>query len=255
MARQRASRLRSAARHRTRLDPPRLHIARLDSAAQPRVLRGASRLARGWSGALAMTLLAALFHSAATHGASSPSLGALALSTVLAAPLCTALAGRAFSLWRTVAAVLGAQGIFHTLYGVSAGAATVRVAPGAGPGGDALGAHAGHLDVASAAQGPLLAVSDAAEGASHAVHDGPGMLAAHLAAALLTVVVLRWGEAAVVAAVERVLEATGLTRLPRGPLPLPAPLRVAALHAPRPVAALVLIGTPGRRGPPLALAA
>ncbi|MBN6761490.1 hypothetical protein JRF79_11255, partial [Micrococcus luteus] len=68
--------------------------------APPRVVRGPARLARGWAGALAMTALAALFHTAAEPGHGFPEAGVVAFAAVLAAPLCTALAGRALSLWR-----------------------------------------------------------------------------------------------------------------------------------------------------------
>ena len=88
---------------------------------RPRVVRGPARLARGWAGALAMTALAALFHTAAEPGHGFPEVGVVAFAAVLAAPLCTALAGRALSLWRTAAAVAIAQGLFHVLYGLAAG--------------------------------------------------------------------------------------------------------------------------------------
>ena len=88
--------------------------------APPRVVRGPARLVRGWAGALAMTALAALFHTAAEPGHGFPEVGVVAFAAVLAAPLCTALAGRALSLWRTAAAVAIAQGLFHVLYGLAA---------------------------------------------------------------------------------------------------------------------------------------
>ena len=43
---------------------------------------------------LAMTALAALFHTAAEPGHGFPEVGVVAFAAVLAAPLCTALAGR-----------------------------------------------------------------------------------------------------------------------------------------------------------------
>lgn len=72
----------------------------------------------------------------------------VAFAAVLAAPLCTALAGRALSLWRTAAAVAIAQGLFHVLYGLAAGGHAV--APVAG----VDSAHLGH---ARPGAGALLA--------------------------------------------------------------------------------------------------
>lgn len=211
-----------------------------------RVVRGPARLLRGTAGALAMTVLAALFHTAAAPGAGTPALGAVAFAAVLAAPVCTALAGRALSLWRTTAAVLAAQGLFHVVYGLAAGGHAVAPAAGLDP------AHLGH---AANAAGPLVTVS-AAQQATHTGHlTDPRMIAAHLLAAVLTVLVLRRGEALVLAVAERLVEAVRPVPAPRGALPLPAPARVPALPTPRPTTSLVLLGTPGRRGPPFALAA
>ncbi|MEW1964331.1 hypothetical protein AB0302_02865 [Micrococcus sp. NPDC078436] len=214
--------------------------------ASPRVVRGPARLLRGWAGASAMTLLAALFHTAASPGHGAPGPGLLLASTVLAAPLCTALAGRALSLWRTVAAVSGAQGLFHALYGLSHGGHSVAAASAE---------HAGHLGRATAGGAPLLAVVPGPASAGAPTDAGAAMLAAHLVAAILTVAVLRWGERAVVALAERVLETTLILW---ASAPVPAPARPAGRPAPRaagPVESLLVLSTPGLRGPPFALAA
>lgn len=210
-----------------------------------RVVRGPARLARGVAGALAMTVLAALFHAAAVPGAGLPDVRVAAFAAVLAAPVCTALAGRALSLWRTAAAVAVAQGLFHVLYGIAAGGHAVAPAAGVDP---------AHLHHAAAAAGPLVSVSTGPV-AGHVHAADPLMLAAHAAAAVLTVLVLRRGEALVLAVAERVLQAVLPRAASAGPLPLPSPARVPALPAPRPTESLVLLGTPGRRGPPFALAA
>ncbi|GAA3785827.1 hypothetical protein [Micrococcus endophyticus] len=210
-----------------------------------RVVRGPARLARGVAGALAMTVLAALFHAAAVPGVGLPDVRVAAFAAVLAAPVCTALAGRALSLWRTAAAVGVAQGLFHVLYGIAAGGHAVTPAAGVDP---------AHLHHAAAAAGPLVSVS-AGPAAGHVHAADPLMLAAHAAAAVLTVLVLRRGEALVLAVAERVLQAVLPRAASAGPLPLPSPARVPALPAPRPTESLVLLGTPGRRGPPFALAA
>lgn len=216
-----------------------------------RPVRGAARLLRGTGGAAAITTLAAALHSAATAGP-LPGVGLLLFSAVLAAPLCTLLAGRALSLWRTAAAVAGAQGLYHGLYALSGGAHAVSVAPGVGA------AHAGH--VTAGAGGRALVVHASGAASDHAAGHGPGMLAAHVLAAVLTVAVLRHGERMVVAVAERVLEATPLGRLlvALAHVVAPAP-RSVRRRAPRrivPAGCLVLLGSPGLRGPPaLALAA
>lgn len=73
----------------------------------------------------------------------------VAFAAVLAAPLCTALAGRALSLWRTAAAVAIAQGLFlDMLYGLAAGGHAAAPVAGVDP------AHLGH---ARPGAGALLA--------------------------------------------------------------------------------------------------
>lgn len=217
-----------------------------------RAVAGPARVLRGAAGALAMTLLAALFHSAAAS-TPLPAPVLLLFSAVLAAPVCTLLAGRALSLWRTAAAVAVAQGLFHALYSVAAGGRSVATAAGVAP------AHLAHSHVGAAR--PLLTVDAASETSAHAAHAGtPGMLLAHLAAAALTVAVLRHGERMLVAAAERVLQAAPVWRLlvalAAGLLPTPRPVRVPAWRAPSAPAAVVVLASPGRRGPPaFALAA
>lgn len=212
-----------------------------------RAVAGPARLVRGLAGATAMTMLAAASHSAATGGPLPP-LALMVFAAVLAAPVTTALAGRTLSLWRTLLAVLAAQGIFHVLYGVAGGAHAVHVAAGVDP------AHVGHL---AADSGPALAVgATTAAGVGH----GPGMLTAHLLAAVLTVAVLRHGERVLAAAAQQALAAVPVLRLLEflltGTVTTPRPLRLPAVRAPRPAGSLLVLGTPGRRGPPaLVLAA
>ncbi|MDY6054882.1 hypothetical protein [Micrococcus sp.] len=212
-----------------------------------RAVAGPARLLRGGAGAVVMTALAAASHSAAVGGPLPP-LALMAFAAVLAAPVTTALAGRTLSLWRTLLAVLAAQGIFHALYAVAGGAHAVHVAAGVDP------AHVGHL---AADSGPALTVSaTAAAGDGH----GAGMLGAHVAAALLTAAVLRHGERVLAAAAEQALAAVPALRLLAflltGPVVTPRPLRLPAMRVLRPVGPLLVLGTPGRRGPPaLVLAA
>jgi len=217
--------------------------------AAPRAVRGPARLLRGWAGALAMTLLAALFHSAAAPGHPTP--GALELLTcvVLAAPVCTALAGQALSLWRTAGAVLGAQAVFHTVYAVSHGGHAAVLNPTGG------GEHLGHVHPAAAGAGPALDLVLAPSAAPDAGETGLTMLLAHLVAALLTLGVLRWGERAVVAAAERVLEAALILWVRRRPVLPPHPRRAPVVRDVAPVRSQLVLSTPGRRGPPFVLAA
>ena len=214
--------------------------------APPRVVRGPARLVRGWAGALAMTALAALFHTAAEPGHGFPEVGVVAFAAVLAAPLCTALAGRALSLWRTAAAVAIAQGLFHVLYGLAAGGHAVAPAAGVDP------AHLGH---ARPGAGALLAPGEALSSAPTGHLTDLRMLAAHVIAAVLTVLVLRRGEALVLTIAERVVAAVCPPPTANGPLPAPARLRVPVPPVLRPATSLALLSSPGRRGPPFALAA
>ena len=81
------------------------------------------------------------------------------------------------------------------------------------------------------------------------------MLAAHVIAAVLTVLVLRRGEALVLTIAERVVAAVCPPPAAHGPLPTPARLRVPVPPVLRPATSLALLSSPGRRGPPFALAA
>lgn len=212
-----------------------------------RAVSGTARLVRGLAGAVVMTGLAAASHSAAAGGPLPPA-ALLAFAVVLAAPVTTALAGRSLSLWRTLVAVLAAQGIFHTLYAVAGGTHQVHAAAGVDP---------AHLDHLPTGAGPALAVT-AGPGAGDA--HGAGMLAAHALAAVLTVAVLRHGERVLAAAAEQAFASVPALRLLRvllaGPVAAPRPLRLPAVRVLRPAGPLLLLGTPGRRGPPaLVLAA
>lgn len=216
--------------------------------APPRAVSGAARLLRGWTGAVVMTVLAALSHAAAGHGAAHPGPALVAAAAVLAAPVCTLLAGRTLSLWRTVVAVGAAQGILHVLYALAGSGVDVVAAPGVDP------AHLAHGGAAPAVAGPLLTAAADPASAHAAETSALPMLAAHLLAAVLTVVLLRHGERTLVAAAERALEATPVLRLlVRLLLPTPAPRRRGPVPAgpPAPRRRRVLeLGTAGRRGPP-----
>lgn len=74
------------------------------------------------------------------------------------------------------------------------------------------------------------------------------MLAAHVIAAVLTVLVLRRGEALVLTIAERVVAAVCPPPAAHGPLPTPARVRVPVPPVLRPATSLVLLSSPGRRG-------
>jgi hypothetical protein len=192
----------------------------------------ALRLIRGWTGAAA-TSVAAASHMVA--GGSSPEPLLLLLALALSGLACTALTGRGLSLWRLSAGVALSQGLFHLLFSGSAGPPR----PGAPAGG-----HLGHSSAMDLAGGTMLP--------SAADHSSPLMWVWHSVAALLTVAVLRHGEAAVV----QLVQAARLRVRAYLPLflPLPVPPARAALPANRPVRPLPNLGSPllvmRHRGPP-----
>lgn len=138
-----------------------------------------TRTARGTAGALAATLLAAASHGIAGGAITWP---AVAVTAILALPLCTALAGRVASLWRLTAAVGTAQFLYHWIF---AGIDVVGSAPAGAP----APPHAAHL---ATLQGfaPELATAGSADAA---------MWLGHALAAVLTIALLHRGERACLA--------------------------------------------------------
>ena len=128
-----------------------------------------ARFARGWLAASFATLIAAASHAAA--GGIAPNLVSVALALAFSGVACIALTGRSLSLVRTSLAVGGSQLAFHLLFS-SLGGAT-------GAAGVAGGAH-------DHAASSLALIST-----TPAHHTDGWMWLAHLAAAVLTVVVLR----------------------------------------------------------------
>ncbi len=133
-----------------------------------------TRVVRGSSAAVLATFVAAFSHVAA--GGSLPSIAAIGLSLALSILGCIALAGRAISLWRTASSVALSQLMFHGLFS-SLGS----------HGGTGMPAHAGH-------GGALLEVSGSAIPATG--HASGWMWLAHGAAAVLTLLAIRYGEKA-----------------------------------------------------------
>ncbi|SJN37254.1 hypothetical protein FM125_11475 [Micrococcus lylae] len=216
-------------------------------------VHGGARLARGWAGAVLAVVLAAASHTV-LGAAHAPHPMVLLLAVALAAPVCTLLAGRRLSLPRVLAAVLGSQAILHGLYSLASPAPEASAA---------FPTTAGHLGHAVPASGELASFAAAHSSAHTAAHGGAGghdhlglgMLAAHVVAALLTVLLIRHGERLLVRAAGLVVGAVLRRRVPAL---RPAVGRVRLLwgtSAPLVPAGRELVGSTGLRGPPAALVA
>lgn len=164
------------------------------------VQNGAARLLRGWSAAVIATVLAAGSHTLAGpgHHDDGPSPLVWILTLALAGPVCTALAGRLLSWTRLSVGVLLSQAVFHALYSLG---------PAAPPSAALPSASFGHLHThgSLAAPAPLPGVSDPAVAEPLLPAAEHTMLAAHLLAAVATVVLLRHGERSVLATADWVL--------------------------------------------------
>lgn len=189
-----------------------------------------ARFARGWLAATFATLIAAASHAAA--GGIPPNIASIALALAFSGVACVLLTGRTLSLARTSIAVGGSQLAFHLVFSTMGGATAAAVAS-TGP----------HVHGAAS-----LAHTT---GATH--HTDPGMWFAHAAAAILTIVVLRRGEAAFWGMRDAGLRfwRTVLPTAPRMPVAITratvtaSPARVVA-----PRLFILLIGSLQHRGPP-----
>jgi hypothetical protein len=189
-------------------------VSTLD-APRPAPVRGPARLLRGWAAAAVATLLAAGSHTLAAAGGSGhhppdagPAPVVWILTLALAGPLCTALAGRPLSWLRLALAVGSSQLLFHWLYSIAAVPVPSPATAGppaassvsslssmyslagayAGPG------HAAHvLPPVLGTAGPLAA-GTGWDGAETLSPPSLAMIAAHVLAAVGTVLVLRRGE-------------------------------------------------------------
>ncbi|HSN37851.1 MAG TPA: hypothetical protein VLT34_16005 [Arthrobacter sp.] len=192
------------------------------------------RLVRGWTGAVVATSIAAGSHFLA--GGNAPELPLFLLTLALSGLVCTALTGRGLSLWRLSVGVALSQGLFHWLFS-GAAAPHGSIAP--------AGGHLTHSPVLEPATDTILS--------SAADHTSPLMWLGHAVAGIMTVAVLRHGEAAVL----RLAHAMRLRVTAFLPLLLPLPVRPApaALPANRPVRPLRNLGAPmlvmRHRGPPV----
>jgi hypothetical protein len=185
-----------------------------------------TRFVRGWLTAGFSVVVAAFSHVAG--GGAEPGTLGVVLALAFSVPLCIALTGRRASLLRLAVSVAASQLAFHLLFSLGAAA---------GSGASSVGGHHSPLVVTAGASDVL-----AAPGGHHMAMAGGLMWAAHAAAALVTVVGLRWGAHCL----ERlaVVAAHGLARVRRALSGAVPPVSRGARL--RPVLAL-----PGRRAPPL----
>jgi len=202
-----------------------------------------ARFARGWIVAAFSTFVAALSHT--VGGGAVPGLLAVVVSLAFAGIVSIALAGRSLSTWRLAIAVLVSQLIFHGLF--SFGGTGGRLAAG--------DTTAGHAHAAGQSV-QLMPATGGAEAMSAGDH-GLLMTFAHVVAALVTVVALRYGERAfwglftsATVALTALVKRLVLTPIPSIPHTIPA---LTAFLPPRDL--LVMLSPMRHRGPPVRLAA
>jgi hypothetical protein len=142
-----------------------------------------ARFARGWIVAGFSTFVAALSHT--VGGGAVPGLLAVVVSLAFAGIVSIALAGRTLSTWRLTVAVLVSQLIFHGLFSLGTAGGTLTT----------MDAGLGHAHGAGQAAVLMAPAAGVSAGAMHAGH-GWLMTAAHVIAAVVTVLALRYGERA-----------------------------------------------------------
>jgi hypothetical protein len=194
-----------------------------------------ARVVRGLAAAFVSTSVAAFSHLVA--GGSLPGAAGLALCLAFCAIVCIALTGKRMSRLRLAASVATSQLMFHGLF-------SLLVAPAA----------SGAIMVGHTHGGIVASQLAAVPTATQATHGGLGMLAGHLAAAVVTFLALSYGERAVWAlfALGRLVIVRLLTARMPEPRPKglsPVALRVLSLlpRVPR-----LLLSPMRHRGPPIA---
>ena len=192
------------------------------------------RLSRAAIAAAVSTFVALASH--VLGGGQMPAAAGVVVPLALSFAVSTQLAGRALSLWRLALAVTISQALFHTLFVLGAGGTSLSTS-----------GHAHH--------GGAITV-DAGAATVHGAHGGAAMTAAHLAAAIVTIVALHRAEW-LLARGEQLLAWLGLARLiPRIGRPVSPPrlVRAVAPHATaQRVLADVALGVHSLRGPPLSI--
>lgn len=186
------------------------------------------RLLRGASASTVATMIAALSHT--FGGGSLPHPLLMLTVSVLLTPVAALLVGARVRLPGLTAAVTATQVVFHGLFEVVGGITPTGLALG----GHQHGAVVLHIDPGASAPSLLTA--------------SPGMLAAHAAAAVVTVVLLRRGEL-LVQTIARWVRA--LLRTPQpAPSPGDATTRVPVSRTVPRAPSRLLDDCAWRRGPP-----
>ena len=195
-----------------------------------------ARFARGWTVAAVSTFVAALSHT--VGGGAVPGLLAVVVSLAFAGIVSIALSGRTLSTWRLTAAVLVSQLIFHGLFSLGSAGGTLVTT-------DAASAHANHAG--------SIAVSALPAGTMSGTDHGLMMTLAHIVAAVVTVIALRFGERAfwglfttAAVALTALVKVIVLTPIPNIPRSIPA---LSTFLPPRDL--LVLLSPMRHRGPPV----
>ena len=195
-----------------------------------------ARFARGWIVAGFSTFVAALSHT--LGGGAVPGLLAVVVSLAFAAIVSIGLSGRTLSTWRLTAAVLVSQLIFHGLFSLGSAGGTLVTT-------DAASAHANHAG--------SIAVSALPAGTMSGTDHGLMMTLAHVLAAVVTVIALRFGERAfwglfstAAVALTALVKVIVLTPIPNIPRSIPA---LSTFLPPRDL--LVLLSPMRHRGPPV----
>jgi hypothetical protein len=200
-----------------------------------------ARFARGWLAAAFATFVAALFHVAS--GGETPGMVGLAIALAFSAMACILLAGKSLSLWRLTVSVALSQFLFHALFGLG----------GSGPviiGTAAHAHHVTHIDISA------LTAGGTADAHQHSLFASDStMWLGHATAALLTVLMLRYGERAFWGLRERAR--VQVTRFVASVAPVPLDVALGSPVVVRLIPlrdAAVLIGRMRHRGPPTRLA-
>lgn len=194
-----------------------------------------ARFARGWLAALFSTTVAAASHTLA--GGDGPSAVSLVVALAFAGVACIALTGTTLSLARLTASVALSQLAFHLLFS-TIGTSTAAVATGVGT---------AHDHSTTLVPGPDMGAV--------AHHSDGWMWVGHAAAAVLTIVALRYGEGAFwrLTGIALLFVRTLFVRVPAVPL-IARPARRARVvgHLFVPRICVVLRTSLGLRGPPVA---
>ena len=164
--------------------------------------RGA-RLVRGWLTASVAVFVAAFAHAAA--GGSRPGALGTMLALVFSGLVCTFLAGHSLSLFRMSVSVLVSQFLFHVLFGLGGGTGVALTVVGGSHHGSVTvvpdphtlsgSMELGSMSMGSMPLGPTGLGSSGTAIAASGEMDA-WMWLAHVGAALVTIVALRHGEAA-----------------------------------------------------------